>query len=71
MMVFEHAVDSLHAYRQKKPAMWEPIRVTKYTYNTCTALSEIMVMVLVNMDMGLLTGEVYIDLKKAFDIIYY
>ncbi len=41
----------------------------KYVVCTCTALLDVTDTILSNMDKGLLTGAVYMDLKKAFDMV--
>ena len=70
MKVFERAVQKqLLAYLKKNAILCEQQSGFREKHSTATATTEVTDFILKNMDQGLYTGAVYLDLKKAFDSV--
>jgi hypothetical protein len=70
MKVFECAVHTqLYAFVQANGILCINHSGFRKSHSTCTALIEVTDTILSNMNEGLLTGAVYLDLKKAFDTV--
>ena len=70
MKVFERAVQKqLVAYLKKHSVLCEQQSGFREKHSTATATTEVTDFILKNMDEGLYTGAVYLDLKKAFDSV--
>ncbi len=75
MKVFERSVNiQLTEFVRGHSSMCENQTIQtgfRQGHSTYTALLDITDTILSNMDKGLLTGTVYMDLKKAFDVVDY
>ncbi len=70
MKVFERAVHTqLYAFIKEHNIMCTNQSGFRPQHSTATALLEVTDGIISNMDRGLLTGAVYLDLKKAFDTV--
>ncbi len=70
MKVFEWAVKTwLSEFVRDHSIMYENQSGFRQGDSTCTALLDVTDTILSNMDKGLLTGAVYMDLKKGFDTL--
>ena len=70
MKLFERAIQrQLVAYLKKHSVLCEQQSGFRERHSTHTATSEVTDFILSNMDKGLKTGAVYLDLKKAFDSV--
>jgi len=70
MKVFERAVQKqLVTFLKANSILCEQQSGFRECHSTHTATSDVSDFILQNMDKGLFTGAVYLDLKKAFDTV--
>jgi hypothetical protein len=70
MKVFERAVQKqLVSFLKENSILCDQQSGFRECHSTLTATTDVTDFILQNMDQGLLTGAVYLDLKKAFDTV--